>query len=73
MHNWKKTLLKQSATMQEAIEVLNNESLRIVLVVDDEQKLVGTVTDGDIRRALLRHLTLEAVFIRVYVHPAYCR
>jgi len=47
--------------MQEAIEVLNNESLRIVLVVDDEQKLVGTVTDGDIRRALLRHLTLEAV------------
>ena len=61
MHNWKKTLLKQSATMQEAIEVLNNESLRIVLVVDDEQKLVGTVTDGDIRRALLRHLTLEAV------------
>jgi len=61
VHNWKKTLLKQSATMQEAIEVLNNESLRIVLVVDDEQKLVGTVTDGDIRRALLRHLTLEAV------------
>ncbi len=61
MHNWKKTLLKQSATMQEAIEVLNNESLRIVLVVDDEQKLVGTVTDGDIRRALLRHLTMEAV------------
>lgn len=61
MHNWKKTLLNQSAPMQQAIEVLNNESLRIVLVVDDEQKLVGTVTDGDIRRALLRHLTLEAV------------
>jgi dTDP-glucose pyrophosphorylase len=61
MYNWKKTLLNQSAPMQQAIEVLNNESLRIVLVVDDEQKLVGTVTDGDIRRALLRHLTLEAV------------
>ena len=46
--------------MQEAIEVLNNESLRIVLVGDDDQKLVGTVTDGDIRRGLLRHLTMNA-------------
>lgn len=47
--------------MQEAIQVLNDEALRIVLVVDGYQKLVGTVTDGDIRRALLRHLTMETV------------
>ena len=61
MHDWKKNVLKQSATMQEAIQVLNNESFRIVLVVDDNQKLVGTITDGDIRRSLLRHLTMNAV------------
>nr|MCS5609991.1 sugar phosphate nucleotidyltransferase [Candidatus Poribacteria bacterium] len=58
--SWKKIILKQSATMQEAIQVLNNESLRIVLVGDDDQKLVGTITDGDIRRGLLRHLTMNA-------------
>ena len=57
--SWKKIILKQSATMQEAIQVLNNESLRIVLVGDDDQKLVGTITDGDIRRGLLRHLTMN--------------
>ena len=34
MHDWKKTLLKQSATMHEAIQTLNNESLRIVLNPD---------------------------------------
>ena len=61
MYDWQKTILNQSATMQEAIRVLNDEALRIVLVVDDYQKLVGTITDGDIRRALLRHLTMEAV------------
>jgi len=59
MHDWKKTILKQSATMQEAIQTLNKESLRIVLVADDDQKLVGTITDGDIRRAILRHLTMN--------------
>ena len=58
--SWKKIILKQSATMQEAIQVLNIESLRIVLVKDDDQKLVGTITDGDIRRGLLRHLTMNA-------------
>ena len=60
MYDWEKTILKKCATMQEAIQVLNNESLRIVLVVDDNQKLVGTITDGDIRRGLLRHLTINS-------------
>ena len=45
--------------MQEAIQVLNNESLRIVLVVNDDEKFVGTITDGDIRRGLLRYLTMD--------------
>ncbi len=31
MHDWKKTLLKQPATMHEAIQIINNESLRVVL------------------------------------------
>ena len=60
MHNWKKTILNQSATMQEAIQVLNDEALRIVLVVGGDEKLVGNITDGDIRRGLLRHLTMNA-------------
>ena len=65
MHNWKKTILNQSATMQEAIQVLNDEALRIVLVVDGDQKLVGTITDGDIRRGLLRHLTMNAALSEI--------
>lgn len=59
MYDWEKTLLKKSATMQEAIQVLDDEALRIVLVVDRDQKLVGTITDGDIRRGLLRHLKMD--------------
>lgn len=60
MHDWRKVILKQTDTMQLAIEVLNNESLRIVLVVDDEGTLLGTITDGDVRRGLINHLTMDA-------------
>lgn len=41
-------------SIKEAIERLNKESTQILLVVDSENRLLGTVTDGDIRRAILR-------------------
>jgi len=59
MHEWKKVILKQTDTMQRAIEVLNAESLQIVMVEDDGNRLIGTVTDGDIRRGLLKHHSID--------------
>lgn len=59
MHNWKKILLKQKDTLARSIEVLELQALRIVLVVDDDKKILGTVTDGDIRRALLQHCGMD--------------
>jgi dTDP-glucose pyrophosphorylase len=61
LHDWRKAILTQTHTMQTAIEVLNDEALRIVMVVDDNDRLVGTVTDGDIRRGLIRHLSMDTV------------
>lgn len=37
----------------------------IVLVVDEEGRLLGTVTDGDIRRSIIAGLTLDAPFARI--------
>jgi len=50
-----KTFLEKDQTLEEAIKVLHKSGLRIGLVVDKDLKLLGTVTDGDIRRALLSH------------------
>lgn len=61
MFDWKKILLKPSSTLTEAIQVLDKEALRIVLVVDEEGRLLGTVTDGDVRRALIRHFDMETL------------
>jgi dTDP-glucose pyrophosphorylase/predicted transcriptional regulator len=59
MHNWKKIILRQTDTMQTAIRSLEEESLRFVMVVDDYERLVGTVTDGDIRRGLIKQLSMN--------------
>lgn len=58
-HNWKNILISLDNTIREALEVINNEMLRIALVTDSEQHLVGVVTDGDIRRGLLEGCTLQ--------------
>ena len=44
--------------MQAAIESLDLSGLQIAIVTDDDERLLGTVTDGDIRRGLLRGLDL---------------
>lgn len=58
--NWRKALLQPHATLHDAIRVLNDAALRIALVATADDVLVGTITDGDIRRGLLRGLDLQS-------------
>jgi dTDP-glucose pyrophosphorylase len=46
-------------TLREALVRLNQMDRPFLLVVDTERKLLGTVTDGDIRRAMIRGTQLE--------------
>ena len=56
---WKECLLRGTETIEHAVSILERTSLRIILVVDQNQVLLGTVTDGDIRRGLIRHLSMQ--------------
>ena len=57
---WRKTLMNSGATLQQTIQNLNESALQIVLIVDSNERLIGTVTDGDIRRGLLTGLSITA-------------
>lgn len=57
MKNWKKTLLKKSSAIHSAIKSLSDSGFQIVLVVSKDLKLIGTITDGDIRKGLLNGLS----------------
>jgi len=56
--SWRKTLLPASATLRDAIRNLDESALQIILVVTDDDVLLGTLTDGDIRRGLLQGLEM---------------
>lgn len=55
-----KALLPHDATLHDAIRNLNESSLQIALATAADGTFLGTVTDGDIRRGLLRGLDLKS-------------
>lgn len=57
---WRRALLTTGATIGQAIENLNNSAAQITLVISQNGILLGTLTDGDIRRGLLRGLGLDS-------------
>lgn len=57
---WRAALLRDDETVEAAVRNLNDSAYQIVLVVGEGDLLVGTVTDGDVRRGLLRGLTLAS-------------
>lgn len=60
INSWIKAILPECSTIEQAIRNLNDNSIKIVLVVDKANKLIGTISDGDIRRGLLKGLNLNS-------------
>ncbi len=49
------------ATIKETMEALDMTAEKVLLVVDDKQTLLGTLTDGDIRRYILKGHNLSGI------------
>ena len=60
MSDWLSTLIPQDASVFQAIEVIEKSSLQIAVVVDLERELLGLVTDGDVRRAILQNISFDS-------------
>jgi dTDP-glucose pyrophosphorylase/predicted transcriptional regulator len=58
--DWRKILIKPDASVRDAVEAINRGGKQICLVVSEDNKLLGTVSDGDIRRGLLKGIDMEA-------------
>jgi dTDP-glucose pyrophosphorylase len=56
---WEKALISPDTPILKAMGIIDQTALQIALVVNAERQLLGTVTDGDIRRAILRHIDLN--------------
>ena len=60
MTSWESVLISPDLPLSEAIAVLDRGAMQIAVVVDESRRILGTVTDGDVRRALIRQVSLSA-------------
>ncbi|MCW5824501.1 MAG: nucleotidyltransferase family protein [Cyanobacteria bacterium TGS_CYA1] len=57
--DWRQILMPPETTVLDALQVIDSGAVQIALVVDENQKLLGTLTDGDIRRGILAGFPLS--------------
>ena len=52
--------LPEERTIRQGIATIDRGGLQVALIVDTQKRLVGIVTDGDVRRGLLNGLNLDS-------------
>lgn len=57
--NIDKLLVKSNYSIKKSLEILDVGAKGILLLIDENRKLLGTITDGDIRRAILTGMDLN--------------
>lgn len=65
MVNWKNIVVYAEQTLLETMKIIDDASLQFAVVVNKENQLQGTVTDGDIRRSILRGEELNTCIYNV--------
>ena len=60
-----KFIVYGEGNIKKVISAIDKGGIRIALVIDNQNKLLGTISDGDIRRGLLRGLTLDSSYLEV--------
>ena len=68
MHNNKEHIINQNETIKTALERINSFRLQqplVLFVADSQDKITGSLTDGDIRRGLVNGVTLDCPVTKV--------
>jgi dTDP-glucose pyrophosphorylase len=75
LRTFKKHLILTGSTIKQALRILNELSQDAILfVVDKNEKLIGSLTDGDVRRGLLNNFTLDTLIDNIIQpNPRYIR
>ncbi len=58
--------ISPGTTIRQALEAIDRGAMQIALVVDEIDRLLGTITDGDIRRAILKGAGLDDPIAGIY-------
>lgn len=64
--NIKKYLIQENSSLKKALVLINISAHKCLCVVDKKNKFLGTISDGDIRKFLLKNLSLEISINGIY-------
>lgn len=62
----KKYFISRNSTIKTAMSLLNVSPHQCLLVVDNKKKLIGTITDGDIRKSILKDANLDRTINSIF-------
>ncbi|MES2590606.1 MAG: sugar phosphate nucleotidyltransferase [Bacteroidota bacterium] len=70
MIDFNKYTFSEKGTAREALQLINNIAIpnMAIFIINENQELVGSLTDGDIRRGLLNELTIDAP-VKSFMNP----
>ena len=56
---YRKVIVRQGTFIKEALKQMNEAAMQVLIVVNNENKIVGIVTDGDVRRGIIENISFE--------------
>ena len=65
LREWRRVLIPGNYSIRQALQVIDTEAMRVAVIVDTHDTLIGILTDGDIRRGLLAGVLLDDPVSRV--------
>ena len=65
MLSFKKLLITKNSSILDAVKVIDSTNHRICFIIDKSNKLIGSVTDGDIRRGLIKKINFKKKAIKI--------
>jgi dTDP-glucose pyrophosphorylase len=74
MKDWQSALIPSTSSFRKAIEIIDASALQVGLVVDEQKRMLGMLTDGTIRRAILNGISMKEnitnVMFRDFTHAS---
>ena len=61
-----KSIINEKTTLLKSLSILNKADIKCLIITDKENKVKGTLTDGDIRRSILRNIDLNSKIKNIY-------
>ncbi|MBN2640706.1 MAG: nucleotidyltransferase family protein [Victivallales bacterium] len=73
MNQFSHLLLSPNASIREALKIISSGAMKIAVIADKDNRLIGTISDGDIRRGLLDNMSLDDSIEMIYSRtPTFC-